>query len=207
LIIEKVPILRIKPAAYNPRKDLKKGDPEYEGIRKSIENFTLVEPLVWNRRTGNLVGGHQRLKVLKEQGVTEVEVSVVDLDDKDEKSLNLALNKNMGEWDNLKLRDLLQELQRLDADLDVTGFAEQEIDNLLKSAPEFDPTKEWDGMPEFEMEDKSGRTIIVHFKTDEDVQEFARLMGQSITDKTKYIWFPYQPPEGNADLRYQADEP
>ena len=62
MIIKKIPISRIKEAAYNPRLDLKPGDPEYEKIKRSIEEFDLVEPLVWNETTGNLVGGHQRLK-------------------------------------------------------------------------------------------------------------------------------------------------
>ena len=77
--IRKITINQINPAPYNPRKDLKPGDYEYEKIKKSITNFGYVEPLVWNIRTHNLVGGHQRFKILLEQGLEEVEVSVVDL--------------------------------------------------------------------------------------------------------------------------------
>jgi ParB-like chromosome segregation protein Spo0J len=61
MIIQKIAISKIKPAAYNPRKDLKPGDPEYLKLAKSMKEFDLVEPLVWNKRSGNLVGGHQRL--------------------------------------------------------------------------------------------------------------------------------------------------
>lgn len=89
--IQKVKIDQINPAAYNPRLDLKPGDPDYDKLKKSIETFGYVEPLVWNSRTGNLVGGHQRFKILIEQGAKEVEVSVVDFDAKEEKVLNLAL--------------------------------------------------------------------------------------------------------------------
>ena len=71
--IQKIPISQSQPATYNPRKDLKPGDPEYEKVKRSIQEFDLVEPLVWNKRTGNLVGGHQRLKVLQEMGVIESE--------------------------------------------------------------------------------------------------------------------------------------
>jgi ParB-like chromosome segregation protein Spo0J len=77
--VKRVPIRRLKPAKYNPRKDLKPGDPEYDKLKRSVEQWDLVEPLVWNKRSGNLVGGHQRLKILEERGDTEVEVSVVDL--------------------------------------------------------------------------------------------------------------------------------
>ena len=93
MMIQTVPISQIERARYNPRKWLKPGDPAYDQLRKAVETFGLVEPLVWNKRSGNLVGGHQRLSVLEERGDTEVEVSVVDLAPRDEKALNLALNK------------------------------------------------------------------------------------------------------------------
>jgi len=96
LNIRKIPISKIKPAAYNPRKSLLPGDPEYEKLLKSIDEFDCVEPLVWNRRSGNLVGGHQRLKILAARGDTEVMCSVVDLSPEREKALNLALNRISG---------------------------------------------------------------------------------------------------------------
>ena len=107
--IETVAIERIKTASYNPRVDLKPGDVAYERLKRSIEEFDLVEPLVWNRRTGHLVGGHQRLTILRSQGITEVEVSVVDLPPAREKALNVALNNpNLaGDWDLAKLNDLI----------------------------------------------------------------------------------------------------
>jgi len=129
--IKRIPVEQINPAPYNPRKDLKPGDPEYEKLRRSIQEFGFVEPLVWNKRTGNLVGGHQRLKVLIEQGVREVEVSIVDLDDQRERALNIALNKISGDWDNEKLKDLLEELDTGDFDIELTGFTEAEIEDLM----------------------------------------------------------------------------
>jgi len=101
-----------------------------------METFDCVEPLVWNKRTGNLVGGHQRLKVLVARGDTEVECSVVDLPAEKEKTLNLALNKISGEWDEDKLATLLRELTEIpEFDVRLTGFdlpeASQLIDRLL----------------------------------------------------------------------------
>lgn len=89
----------IKAADYNPRKDLQPEDAEYKKLRRSIEEFGYVEPIIWNERTGNVVGGHQRLKVLLEKGAQEIECVVVSLDDKDEKILNVLLNKVKGRWD------------------------------------------------------------------------------------------------------------
>ena len=64
--LKTIPISKIKPAAYNPRHDLKPGDPEYDKLKRSIDQFGCVEPLIWNQRSGNLVGGHQRFKILLE---------------------------------------------------------------------------------------------------------------------------------------------
>ena len=129
--IQTLQIDNINPAVYNPRKDLKPGDQEYDKLKKSILEFDIVEPLVWNKRTGNLVGGHQRLKILKELGIQHVEVSVVDLSEVKEKALNLALNKIQGEWDFPKLKDLLEELDTGNFDMDITGFDLKEIEDLM----------------------------------------------------------------------------
>ena len=78
--IQRIPVARLNPAAYNPRVDLKPGDKEYEKLKRSIGEFGYVEPVIWNRQTGNVVGGHQRLKVLLDMGQTEIDCVVVDLD-------------------------------------------------------------------------------------------------------------------------------
>lgn len=123
MLIQSVAIGRINAATYNPRKDLKQGDPQYRKLERSIDEFGLVEPLVWNKRTGNLVGGHQRLKVLLARGVKHAQVSVVDLPLAREKALNIALNRIGGEWDQDKLAGLLEELGRVpDFDVGLTGF-------------------------------------------------------------------------------------
>jgi len=135
--ITKVKILEINPAVYNPRVDLKPGDPDYEKLKRSIETFGYVDPLIWNRRTGNLVGGHQRLKILVAQGAQEIEVSEVDLDLQQEKLLNLALNRISGDWDNDKLGTMLAELQKMpEVDLGLTGFDLPEISELIDSITE-----------------------------------------------------------------------
>jgi len=135
--ILKVKVTEINPAAYNPRKELRPGDPEYETLKASIESFGYVDPVVWNRRTRNLVGGHQRFKILLAQGAQEIEASVVDLDLPREKMLNLALNNIGNEWDNDKLGQLLQELQQMpELDLGLTGFNSTEISEIIDSITE-----------------------------------------------------------------------
>ena len=120
------------PADYNPRKDLKPGDEEYEKLKRSLETFGYVEPVIWNKTTGRVVGGHQRLKVLMDMGMTEIHCVVVELSEEKEKALNVALNKISGEWDNNKLALLIADLQGEDFDVSLTGFEPAEIDALFK---------------------------------------------------------------------------
>ena len=66
--IKRISIEQLVPAPYNPRVDLKPGDPEYEKLQCSINEFGCVEPVVWNKRSGYAISGHQRLKVLQTSG-------------------------------------------------------------------------------------------------------------------------------------------
>ena len=129
--IEQRPIAELTPADYNPRKDLKPGDAEYEKLKASIEQFGYVEPAIFNERTGRIVGGHQRLKVMADLGIDAADVVIVDLDETKEKALNIALNKISGEWDEPKLALLIADLQASDFDVSLTGFDLEEIEQLL----------------------------------------------------------------------------
>ena len=145
VVVSRVSVEKIKPAPYNPRVELKPGDYRYEHLKKSLDKFGCVEPLVWNRRTGHLVGGHQRLNVLLAQGATEVEVSVVDLSLEDEKALNVALNKITGDWDDEKLADLLSEFAQMpDFDFGGIGFLDDEVSDFLNGLGDDDSETEVD---------------------------------------------------------------
>jgi DNA modification methylase len=129
--IVKMKLSELNPAEYNPRKALKPGDPAYEKLKASILSFGNVEPIVWNRSTGNVIGGHQRLRVLLDLGVEESEVSVVDLSEVDERRLNIALNKITGEWDDEKLMSLLADITASGAEVYPTGFDDQELASMF----------------------------------------------------------------------------
>lgn len=128
--IQIIDINKLIPATYNPRKDLKPDDAEYIKIKNSIVKFGFVSPLVINKDM-TVIGGHQRLKVLKDLGITKVECIVVDLDKTNEKALNIALNKIQGDWDEDKLEALLQELKLEEFDMNLTGFDFDEVDEIL----------------------------------------------------------------------------
>ena len=126
-----LPIDSLKPAAYNPRKKLKKGDKEYEKIKKSIVEFGYVDPIIVNF-DGTVIGGHQRLTVLSDLGYKEVQCVQVRIEDENKvKALNVALNKITGAWNEELLADLMVDLQDADFNLDLTGFEAPEIDQLF----------------------------------------------------------------------------
>lgn len=124
----------INPAPYNPRVELQPGDTQYEALKNSLGRFGLVEPLVVNRRTGNLISGHQRLNVLKAQGIEEAEVIVADLDEEAEKAANIAMNKIEGEWDYDKLDEIFEGMDR--EELKFTGFEPGEVASMYEEALE-----------------------------------------------------------------------
>lgn len=134
--IRKISINELKMAAYNPRVDLQPEDADYQSIEKSINEFGYVTPIVWNERTGNVVGGHQRLKILIAKGITEVEVSCVNLSEEKEKMLNITLNKVSGQWDRDKLEDVLKDIIDSVDDITITGFSMEEINNIVANFEE-----------------------------------------------------------------------
>lgn len=128
LVIEYLPVESLRGAAYNPRK---MPDEQMARLMRGIEAFGLVDPIIVNQQTGNIVGGHQRVEAAKRLGLDMVPVVHVGLDLNSEKALNVALNKIHGEWDIDRLRDLLGDLHAEGFDLELTGFTEDEWTGLL----------------------------------------------------------------------------
>ena len=96
MIIEKKQIADLIPAPYNPRQSTAKQE---KHLKESLEKFGMVEPIIFNKRTGYIVGGHFRVRELKKLGIKEIECVIVDLNEADEKELNIRLNANTGSWD------------------------------------------------------------------------------------------------------------
>ena len=130
--LKMLPVSVLKPAEYNPRKKLKKGDKEYKKIENSIREFGFADPLVVNADM-TIIGGHQRLTVAIDLGYIEVPCAVVDVDKTREKALNIALNKITGAWDDQMLADLLKDLENVNFNLDFTGFEAPEIGQLFSN--------------------------------------------------------------------------
>ena len=200
-------VANLNPATYNPRTI---SDEALKGLTSSLNKFGYIQDLVVNVRgkKNTIIAGHQRLKALKLQDNDEIECIVVDFDPIKEKAANVALNSETisGDWEIEGLETLLEELQA-----EYPDFDEVNLDNLAESigitdfdGVEVDAKNEWEGMPEYEHEDKTScRQLIVHFACEEDLHKFSNLIEQKITEKTKSLWYPEAKIETYADKSYE----
>ena len=126
--IVKVNINELISPEYNPRQIT---DDEMEKLKNSINEFGYIDPIIVNRVNNHIVGGNQRYEALKSLGYTDVDVIFIDEPDLNrEQALNIALNKISGEWDFVKLADILDDLELNDFDISLTGFDDLELENF-----------------------------------------------------------------------------
>ncbi|QDU78614.1 ParB-like nuclease domain protein [Polystyrenella longa] len=144
--LRRMPITELKPAPYNPRIPLEPGTPAYRRLERSLQEFSLVQPIVWNDQTGHIVSGHQRVEILKDRGETDIPVLVVSLSTEREKALNVTLNNRQvgSDWDQNALATLMTDLVDLpDFDATLTGFDERDLNDFLFTPdPNFEPEEE-----------------------------------------------------------------
>lgn len=129
--IKKIKVSEIKGADYNPRKI---SNEALGRLTKSLAELGDLQPITVNVRTGNtIIGGHQRFKIYQAMGREEIDVWLVDLSEEKEKAANLALNNLAGEFDTEALKNLIEEIDNSDLDLQVTGFSDDYIKNLMSA--------------------------------------------------------------------------
>ena len=146
--VENRDIKSIKLSKYNPRKISKNA---HASLVASIKRFGFVDPVIVNDRTGVLVGGHQRINAAKDLGLVQIPVVSVDLDEAEEKALNVALNKISGEWDLDLLRGVLEDVQSAGLELSLTGFSDEEWSAMSIT----------DSFPKIELQNSSAKEIHV----------------------------------------------
>jgi hypothetical protein len=130
--LEKIKINKLIFPEYNPRKKLKQGDKEYQKIKKSIEEFGYIDPIIINK-DNTIIGGNQRATVLKDLKYKEIDCIRIDINKDKEKALNIALNKISGEWDMSKLSSLLDEIKFYNEDnFILTGFENEEFEKIAE---------------------------------------------------------------------------
>lgn len=132
---------KLKPYKGNPRKIEQTG---IDKLKRSVEEFGFINPILAQRGTNLIIAGHQRLKAAIEAGVSEVPVILLDFDDVTAKAYNVADNRlnQESEWDFAPLADLLTELDTGAFDIEITGFDDDEIEKIMGWTPEFEPVPE-----------------------------------------------------------------
>lgn len=198
-------------------------------IKSSIRQFGWTIPILANLETGQVVAGHgrrtsaieiyeegDRIKLPSGELIPDKTVPVIDaagMSDEQLRAYMLADNRlaEIAGWDEELLRTELVFLDAsTDIDIETLGFTEADLCKLLAGDEQSDEDglaeREWKGMPEFSQKDKRAfRTIPVHFKDQEAVDEFAKLIKQKITAKTRFVWFPEIEIERYSDKRYVGE--
>jgi hypothetical protein len=126
LTVKRLPLSKLKPHPKNPRSHPAPGSAEWATLKKSLES-DYFDPMVWNKRSGFLVSGHLRTKILAESGYTEADCVVVDWDESTHLARMIAANKLQGENDDKLLAEIFRELTAADVDLDLTGFTQEDL--------------------------------------------------------------------------------
>ena len=128
MIIQKKKLSELKPAPYNARQSSKEQEKQ---LKASLEKFGVVEPIIFNKQTCYVVGGHFRLRELTKLGYQEIDCVIVDLNEEDEKELNIRLNANTGSWDWDRLANEWDAVQLNEWGLDIPDYElEQEKQDI-----------------------------------------------------------------------------
>lgn len=205
--IQNADLEKIVPYAKNPRHN----ESAIAKVAASIKEFGWQQPIVVDKEMV-VIAGHTRLEAARQLGLKKAPVYIADhLTDTQVKAYRIADNRVGAEakWDDQLLRLEMIDLRDANFELGVTGFDIGEIDNVLleKQLGQNDAEAEWVGMPEFNQENKKAfRSFPVHFKDQEAVDQFAALINQKITDKTRYVWFPEIEIDRMADKEYVQDD-
>lgn len=199
--IKLVALSSLKKYSKNARTHSKE---QVEAIANSMKEFGFNNPILVDS-TNTIVAGHGRMEAAKLIGLKKVPtIKLEHLTDAQRRAYIIADNKLAlnAEWDEDLLSQELLDLTDMSFDLSLLGFAEYELGNIMGDT-EFNPEDEWDGMPEFNQEDKSAFfSCIIHFKDQEAIDKFSKLTEQTMTTKTKYVWFPEKSVVKVADKRY-----
>lgn len=196
---------KVKPYKNNPRQIPQSA---VDKVAASLKEFGWRQPIVVDKQ-GVIVVGHTRWMGAQALGMESVPVHVAkNLTAKQIKAYRIADNR-VGEdsaWDTDLLKIELEDLTEGGFEPVSMGFEEVEGLQMLAGEGENDPEAEWQGMPEFNQPDATAhRQIIINFKDDEAVDEFAKLIGQEITPKARSIWHPEEEIARYADKRYVAE--
>lgn len=210
--VERRPIDDLAPSARNARTH---SEAQVAQIAASMREWGWTNPVLIDE-ADTIIAGHGRVLAARSlidaglQGFEDVPVMVArGWTDEQRQAYMIADNKipMHADWNVAMLTGELTELQASDFDISLLGFTEAELTNLLSPVSDLDRSAEWGGMPEYEQENQQAfRSVLVNFRNQQDVDAFAELLEQYLSEKTRSLWFPANVIERAADKRYLADE-
>jgi len=196
----------------HPQNPNKHGAEQLRLLAKVIGATGWRSPVVVSKRSGYVVKGHGRLQAARLAGWASVPVDVQEYADEAMELADLVADNRLAEladMDAAALKDLLGAMDTGAVDMELAGFTEMELARIMSQfhvQGENDARAEWEGMPEFEQEDMlAKKSVKMNFLSEESFAEFCALIGQKLTMKTRSAWFPYQPPEKLAALRFSHE--
>lgn len=170
-------------------------------LRGVLTEVGIVQNVICNRRNQTLIDGHLRVMEALKSGQPTIPVTWVDLSPAEEAVILATIDplSAMAGTDAVQLDALLRDVSTGDAAVQAMLDSVAVKAGIAPGEP-LDPTELWKGMPEFEQDALSDKykSLIVHFETADDYEAFARLVNQSLTDKSNFIWYPYKPTHGIA---------
>ncbi len=179
--IVNVNVDELKFAEYNPREIT---EHDFEALKNAIKEFGIVDPIIVNKPTNEIVGGHMRVRAAKELGIIEVPVYYVDLPDEKVKVLNLALNRIQGRWSREKLETMLFELSQKEIDMTLSGFENWELEFYNPGPPKAEDASKDIG--DFQGITPNEATQVILIFTDKEFEEFCAITGLGADRKTMY---------------------
>ena len=186
------PLEKIKPYEHNPRIH---PDAQIELLARLMKDHGIDQPIVLDEK-GVIIKGHGRLKAAKRAGFKYFPVVVKrGLTEEQKKAERIADNQItlLAGWDQELIRLEIGELKLAGYELPLLGFEEGQLTafTLPFQSGENNPDAEWGGMPEFFQPDATAyKSVIVHFKDQAAVDQFAKTIGQKIGEKTRFVWYP-----------------
>lgn len=209
-VLESVPVASLSP---HPRNYRSHPADQIQHLIESIREHGFYRNIVV-ARDGTILAGHGVVQAAQKMGLATVPVIRLDIDKNDPRALKVLTGDNeiahLGEIDDRALSELLKEIKDYDiTGLRGTGYDEKMLANLVfvtrpkSEVKDFNAAAEWVGMPEYTLEEEPLK-ITVSFRNEKDRAEFGRLLGISITEKTKATWWPPKDREDLASLRFKG---
>jgi hypothetical protein len=172
--IESLPIEKLIEAEYNPRELT---NDQYQNLKDSLLRFGMIDPIIVNKnkdRKNIIIGGHQRFRIWRDMGQTQIDCVLIDLDLDKERELNIRLNKNVGQWD----YDALANFFELD-ELIEFGFQPFELDQIEMKMDDIEEVGEINTGVNFLIQCENADQMI-------EIQQILKTEGQKM-DADKFI--------------------